>query len=66
MTKRRHMRDGDRLDDDSTIVIRGGVLDAASLRTDAQRYHDIYGEPSCSTNSSPVSRRSSPVRISDG
>lgn len=44
MTKRRHVRDGDRLDDDETIVIRGGLLDAATLRADAERYHDIYGE----------------------
>jgi len=44
MTKQRHVRDGDRLDDDATIVIRGGALDAAALRADAQRYHDIYGE----------------------
>lgn len=44
MTKQRHVREGDRLDDDETIVIRGGVLDAAALRADAQRYHDIYGE----------------------
>lgn len=44
MTKRRHVRDGDHIDDGTTIVIRGGVLDAAALRVDAQRYHDIYGE----------------------
>jgi hypothetical protein len=44
MTKRRHVRDGDRLDDDETIVIRGGRLEPALLRSDAQRYHDIYGE----------------------
>ena len=42
--KRRHLRDGDRLDDDETIVIRGGLLDPGMLRADAQRYHDIYGE----------------------
>jgi len=44
MTKRRHVRDGDRLDDDETIVMRGGLLDAATVRADAERYHDIYGE----------------------
>lgn len=44
MTKRRHLRDGDRLDDDETIVVRGGRLDAATLRADAERYHGIYGE----------------------
>jgi len=42
--KRRHVRDGDRLDDDDTIVIRGGRLDPAVLRIDAERYHTIYGE----------------------
>ena len=30
-TKRRHVRVGDRLDDDDTIVIRGGLLDPATL-----------------------------------
>jgi hypothetical protein len=44
VTKRRHLRDGDRLDDDATIVIRGGALEAVALRADAQRYHDIYGD----------------------
>lgn len=44
MTKKRHIREGDRLDDDATVVIRGGALDAAALRADAQRYHDIYGD----------------------
>lgn len=44
MTKRRHVRDGDQLDDDDTIVIRGGDLDAEALRADADRYHAIYGE----------------------
>ena len=44
MTKKRHVREGDGLDDDSTVVIRGGALDAATLRADAQRYHDIYGD----------------------
>lgn len=44
MTKRRHLRDGDRLDDDETTVIRGGRLDPDLLRADAERYRDIYGE----------------------
>lgn len=44
MTKRRHLREGDHLDDDATIVVRGGALDVAALRADAQRYHDVYGE----------------------
>lgn len=41
--KRRFTREGDRLDDDDTIVIRGGRLDPTSLRADAERYHGIYG-----------------------
>lgn len=44
MTKQRHLRQGDRLDDDDTVVIRGGDLDPVVLRADAQRYHSIYGE----------------------
>jgi len=44
MTKQRHLRQGDRLDDDATIVIRGGRLDPDGLRSDAQRYHSIYGD----------------------
>jgi hypothetical protein len=44
VTKQRHIRLGDQLDDDATIVIRGGALDAAALRADAQRYFAIYGE----------------------
>ncbi len=44
MTKRRHVRENDRLDDEETVVIRGGPLDPALLRSDAERYHDIYGE----------------------
>jgi hypothetical protein len=42
--KRRHVRAGDRLDDDATIVVRGGLLDPGILRVDAERYHAIYGE----------------------
>ncbi len=44
MTKQRHVREGDRLDDDETIVIRGGRLDPEVLRADAQQYHAIYGD----------------------
>ncbi|MEZ5323368.1 MAG: hypothetical protein R2698_15085 [Microthrixaceae bacterium] len=28
MTKQRHIREGDRLDDEATIVIRGGALNS--------------------------------------
>ena len=41
--KQRHLRDGDVLDDD-IVVVRGGDLDAAVLRADAERYHSIYGD----------------------
>lgn len=44
MAKKWHVREGDRLDDDATVVIRGGALDAAALRVGAGRYHGIYGE----------------------
>jgi hypothetical protein len=44
VTKQRHLRAGDHLDDDETIVIRGGRLDPEGLRTDARRYHSIYGD----------------------
>jgi hypothetical protein len=43
MTKQRHLRSGDRLEDDATIVIRGGRLDPDDLRADALRYHAVYG-----------------------
>jgi hypothetical protein len=43
MTKRRHLRHGDRLDDDETIVVRGGRLEPSLLKADAQRYRDLYG-----------------------
>ena len=43
MTKQRHLRPGDRLEDDATIVIRGGRLDPDGLRADALRYHVVYG-----------------------
>jgi len=44
MTKQRHLRPKDRLDDDETIVIRGGALIPDGLRHDALRYHVIYGD----------------------
>jgi hypothetical protein len=44
MTKQRHLRPGDRLDDDDVVVVRGGDLDPAVLRADAERYHSIYGD----------------------
>ncbi len=43
MTKQRHLRHGDHLDDDDLIVVRGGDLDPVALRFDAERYHAIYG-----------------------
>lgn len=43
MTKHRHLRPRDQLDDDETVVVRGGRLDPAGLRADASRYHSIYG-----------------------
>ena len=44
MTKQRHLRPGDRLDDDDIVVVRGGDLEAAALRSDAERYQSIYGD----------------------
>jgi hypothetical protein len=43
MAKRRHLRVGDELGDDATIVVRGGELDEHVLRADAERYHGVYG-----------------------
>ena len=43
MPKQRHVRVGDDLADDDTVVVRGGELDAELLRADAQRYHAVYG-----------------------
>jgi len=43
VTKRRHLRLGDSLDDEDLVVVRGGELDVDVLRADARRYHDIYG-----------------------
>lgn len=42
MAKHRHFRSIGSLDDDA-VVVRGGLLDAEVLRSDAERYHDIYG-----------------------
>lgn len=44
MTKQRHLRRGDRLDDEDILVVRGGNLDPEALRVDAERYHAIYGD----------------------
>lgn len=44
MTKQRHLRPGDRLDDEDILVVRGGDLDPEALRFDAERYHAIYGD----------------------
>ena len=41
--KQRFVRLGDDLDDDVTIVVRGGRLDRELLRADALRNHAIYG-----------------------
>lgn len=41
--KQRFIRPGDELDDDDEVVLRGGRLDEAVVKADAQRMHDIYG-----------------------
>jgi hypothetical protein len=41
--KQRHLRPGDHLPDDATVVLRGGALDSALLRVDARRCHALYG-----------------------
>ena len=41
--KLRYLRGGDALGDDEDVVVRGGDLDPAVLRQDAQRNHEIYG-----------------------
>lgn len=43
MAKQRHLRRGDSLDDDEIVVVRGGQLEVEILRSDAIRYHDVYG-----------------------
>jgi hypothetical protein len=40
--KLRLLRIGDHLDED-TVLVRGGELDPGVLRTDARRYHEVYG-----------------------
>jgi len=41
--KQRFIRVGDEISDETTLVIRGGLLDAMLLRADALRNHEIYG-----------------------
>jgi hypothetical protein len=41
--KQRYLRVDDELSDDETIVVRGGELGVDVLRSDALRYHAIYG-----------------------
>ena len=41
--KQRYVRPEDLLDDDTVIVVRGGELDAAVIRADAERMHGVYG-----------------------
>lgn len=41
--KLRRLRDGDVLDDGEVLLVRGGKLDPEVLRSDAERYHSIYG-----------------------
>ena len=41
--KRRHLRVGADLTDETAVVVRGGVLDPDQLRADALRNHAVYG-----------------------
>lgn len=41
--KQRFIRLGDQISDDEEVVVRGGDLDSGVIRTDAARYHSIYG-----------------------
>lgn len=41
--KQRHLRSGDELSDDTTLILRGGELDSAALRADAVRHAAVYG-----------------------
>ncbi|MDP9074573.1 MAG: hypothetical protein M3N98_10450 [Actinomycetota bacterium] len=41
--KYRFLRVGDHIDDDASLVVRGGDLDPVALRSDALRNHQIYG-----------------------
>lgn len=44
MAKQRHIRPDDRLEDDDVVVVRGGTLEPGLLRSDAERYHSVYGD----------------------
>ncbi len=41
--KQRHIRVGDDLADEEVVVVRGGALGPEVLRSDAIRYHAVYG-----------------------
>jgi hypothetical protein len=41
--KLRRLREGDALDDGDVVLVRGGELDVDVLRSDALRYHSVYG-----------------------
>lgn len=41
--KRRYLRVGDELIDETVVVVRGGVLDPDQLQADALRNHAVYG-----------------------
>jgi hypothetical protein len=41
--KLRRLRDGDVLEDESIVLVRGGELDPDVLSEDALRYHSVYG-----------------------
>lgn len=43
MAKQRRLRVDDELLDDEIVVVRGGELDADTLRADAEDYHAVYG-----------------------
>jgi hypothetical protein len=43
MAKQRYVRPDDVLDDDAVLVVRGGDLDRAVLRDDAERMFSVYG-----------------------
>jgi hypothetical protein len=46
--KKRLIRLGDEISDDEEVVVRGGELEANSLRADALRSHAVYGTYSIS------------------
>lgn len=41
--KLRRLREGDIIEADETLLVRGGELGPALLRADALRYHSVYG-----------------------